>query len=64
MATAQYVLEETEEDFNGPAITIHQCNDLRGNVQQIGRDPQHAITVRPRAFAAIAGALLMRFQEP
>jgi hypothetical protein len=46
MPTAQHVLEEAEEHFDGPAVAIDQRDDPGGQVKQVRGDQQQSVAGR------------------
>ena len=60
MPTAEDVLEESEEDLNRPAIAVDQGNDLCRHVQQVRRNPQHAVTAGPGRTPFVLAAFDVR----
>ena len=48
VTAAQQMLELPEEDFNGPTVSVHERDDLGGNVEQVCRNSQEAIAIDTR----------------
>ena len=42
---AKDLFEKPEEDFNRPALGEDQTDDIRWDIQQVGRDSQNAVAV-------------------
>jgi hypothetical protein len=57
MPAAQDLFEEAEEHFDHPAVFIQKRNDVRRHIQQIGDDPQHAVTGRAGLAHTVSFAL-------
>jgi len=57
---AKDVLEETEEQFDDPAMPIDVGDHFGGRVEQVGGDANDAIARRSRGAALAAAALLVR----
>ena len=60
MPADQYVFDEPEEDFYGPAIGVDRSNCFGGNIKQIRRDAKDAVTVDAARTAAIFSSRCMR----
>ena len=60
VTAAEHVLEEAKEDLDRPAMRENQRDDLRWNIQQIGRDTQDAVAVHAAGATAIPAACCMR----
>ena len=45
MAAAEQMLKEAEKDLDRPAVVIHQGDDFRWDIGQIGGNPKKAIAV-------------------
>jgi hypothetical protein len=43
VGASQELLEEAEEYFNCPPLSVNQPNDLRRNIKKVGCDSQHSI---------------------